>query len=364
MSMKSIGILTFHRALNYGAILQTYALQKALEQCGADAKIIDYRAEFNERRFERQKLKTLVKPRQLYGVIFRNAYMLFDRGPFEGFYRRMQFTAPCYQLKELHKECNALDRVVVGSDQVWNLACTEEDDAYFLPFLKEREKKCSYAASFGFEQIPSEYQQAYKTYLQDFSMISVREKSGVRIVKDLIGKQADYNVDPTLMIPKEEWASIAENTLVPKTPYVLLYLMSEDQKLIRFAKTLAKQKKCTIVYINDRLLKLHGAKNVRKIKPEQWLGLFQNAAYICTNSFHGTAFSINMNKQFFLRYIPRSIANSRLQCIIEEYGLSERLIENWNGEELTYAAINEKLDANRQKALSYLGEIVQGTVHE
>ena len=364
MSEKRIGILTFHRALNYGAILQTYALQKALEHCGADARVIDYRAEFNERRFERQKLRTLLKPRQLYGVIFRNSYMLFDRKAFEAFYRRMKFTNPCDQRHDLLAECNALDRIVVGSDQVWNLACTEEDDAYFLPFVEERDKKCSYAASFGFEQIPSVYRQAYKTYLQDFSMISVREKSGVKIVKDLIGKQADDHVDPTLILTRDEWASIAENTLVPGKPYVLLYLMSEDRKLLQFAKTLARQKNCAVYYINDRLFKLRGAKNVRQITPEQWLGLFQNAAYICTNSFHGTAFSVNMNKQFFLRYIPRSIANTRLQSIVDEYGLGGRLVENWNGEELAYSAINEKLDANRKKALRYLGDIVHGDTHE
>lgn len=360
MRNNKIGILTFHRALNYGALFQTYALQETLIKLDVDAKVIDYRAEFNEKRFQKSPLKKYLKPREMYGLLFYNSYQRRDRKNFSDFYDRLNLTEVCRSQQELVYICEGLDAVVVGSDQVWNLACTEGNDSYFLPFIDNREKKKSYAASFGYTEIPEQFKSKYRECLKDFSAISVREKSGVQNVKKLTGIDAEYVVDPTLLIKKDQWYMLADLSRVPKYPYVLLYLMSEDKKLIEFARKLAKEKGCKILYINDRLFKLRGAENLQNVTPEQWLGLFQRADYICTNSFHGIAFSINMEKNFYVRYISRSIANSRLESILKEYNLENRQIGNCTVDFIDYKTVNAQLNKNREKSLGYIKEKIIG----
>ena len=360
MKKCNVGILTFHRALNYGAVFQAYALQKTLDSMGAEAEIIDYRAEFNEKRFQRKKLRDILHVRELYSVIFRNAYMTYSRKTFEGFCQKMQMSEVCTTQDELREACSKYDRIVSGSDQVWNIACTNGDDSYFLPFLNDSQKKTSYAASIGYEKLPEQFIEQYKTWISGFSEISVREKSAVDIVGQLTGREAEYVVDPTLLLNKEEWMGLSDDTLVPKEPYVIMYLMSEDKELIRFAKKLAKEKQCKLLYIHDRLFNLPGAVNLHDVTPGQWLGLFTNADYVVTNSFHGTVFSINFNKQFFVRFIPRSIANTRIKCALEEYGLLNREIDSLDNTRCDYQTANTILAKNREHSLEFLRHRIIG----
>ena len=247
-----------------------------------------------------------------------------------------------------------------GGDEVWNIACTSGDDSYFLPFLNDSQKKTSYAASIGYQKLPEQFIEQYKTWISGFSEISVREKSAVDIVRELTGREVEYVVDPTLLLNKEEWMGLSDDTLVPKEPYVIMYLMSEDKELIRFAKKLAKEKQCKLLYIHDRLFNLPGAVNLHDVTPGQWLGLFTNADYVVTNSFHGTVFSINFNKQFFVRFIPRSIANTRIQCVLEEYGLFHREIDSLDNTRCEYQTANTILAKNREHSLEFLRNRIIG----
>lgn len=360
MEKKRIGILTFHRALNYGAVFQTYALQTAMRGLGAEADIIDYRAQFNEKRFQRKKLRDILHVRELYSVIFRNAYMTYSRKTFEGFCQKMQMSEVCTTQDGLREVCSKYDRIVSGSDQVWNIACTSGDDSYFLPFMNDSQKKTSYAASIGYQKLPEQFIEQYKTWISGFSEISVREKSAVDIVHALTGREAEYVVDPTLLLEKSDWLKLADEAKVPEEPFVLMYLMSEDRELIRFAKNLVKKNNCKLLYINDRLFKLPGAVNLRDVTPEQWLGLFAKATYVVTNSFHGTVFSINFNKQFFVRYIPHSIANTRIRCALEEYGLLNREIDSLDNTRCNYQTVNTILAKNREYSLEFLKNRIIG----
>ena len=360
MEKKKVGILTFHRALNYGAVFQTYALQMTLQNLGSQTEVIDYRAAFNEKRFRRKKLRECLSIRELYSIFFRNSYKLNSRRTFEAFNKKIPMSEICTTQDELSKICSKYDKVVAGSDQVWNIACTDGDDSYFLPFLNDSQKKTSYAASIGFERIPEQFIEQYKTWILGFSEVAVREKSAVDIVQSLTGKKAEYVVDPTLLLEKKDWLKLVDESKVSKEPFVLLYLMSEDRELIHFAKNIAKKNNCELVYINDRLFPLLGAKNLRGITPEQWLGLFAKATYIVTNSFHGTVFSINFNKQFFVKYIPRSIANTRIRCALEEYGLLSREINSWNDTQCNYKIVNMILKKNRDHSLDFLKSRIIG----
>lgn len=349
-----IGILTFHRALNYGAVFQTYALQKTIQDLGAQVDIIDYRAPFNEKRFRRKTLKDFLHFRALYGLFFQNSCKIISRNTYQSFNDRMKYSETVDNHESLEKCCRQYDKIVCGSDQVWNLACTEGDNAYFLPFVQEQEKKIAYAASFGYEVLPVQYVEKYKNWISNFAAVSVREPSGVSIVNKLTGANAEYVVDPTLLIAKSQWESLADFSRVPEQPYLLLYLMSEDRLLINFARKFARKNHLKLTYISERLFPMSGVKNLRDVTPEQWLGLFSKADYIVTNSFHGTAFSINFEKPFFLRYIPRSIANTRLQSIIKEYDLEMRTIESWDGSECDFTMAQKQLLRNKQLSIQFI----------
>ena len=355
MSNERIGILTFHRALNYGAVFQTYALERVFQKLDTDVEIIDYRASFNEKRFARKKISECIKPRQLYYILFRNAYSFDSKEVFSKFTSHLKMSLPCSNQKELSKICKKYEKIVCGSDQVWNIACTEGDDSYFLPFINNIEKKTSYAASIGYEVLPDRYKEDYRKWISNFSAISVREKTAQSIVYELTKRDASYVLDPTLLLSREEWEQLADFSRVPNKRFVVLYVMFEDKKLLNFAKNLAKREKCELIYINERLFKLKGAKNLRKVTPEQWLGLFLKADYIVTNSFHGTAFSVNFNKQFYVGYIPRSIANTRLKCILEEYNLNSQVIDNDGfGKIRSFDCINKKLSENRKLSIKFI----------
>lgn len=323
-----IGTLTFHTAHNYGAMLQAYALVYYLKQQGHDTEIIDYKAEFNEKRFAKKTISHFLNIREIYNIIFRNGYQKPCPEAFKDFYDNYLIKSTrSYSKDELKLAGTKYDRIVAGSDQVWNLACTDGDDAYFLPFVSD-DKRYSYAASMGINQIPEPQKERLTDYLQHFNCISVREKEAVGIVKSLTGKEAVQTIDPTLLLTKEQWAEIADYSRCPSDKYLLIYLMSEDRELLTFAERYAKAHYLKIVYISQRLFKRINASYLKDVTPNQWLGLFLNAEVIVTNSFHGSVFGINFGKDLFIKFIHRSIANSRLQTLVDDYNLSGHLLKN------------------------------------
>ena len=140
--------------------------------------------------------------------------------------------------------------------------------------------------------------------------------------------------------------------------------MSEDKKVISFAKKIAKRKNCKIVYINERLFNLNGAENLRNVTPTQWLGLFDKAEFVVTNSFHGTAFSINFEKEFFVRYIPHSIANTRLYSILKEYNFLKREVDETDYETCDFVHSKLKLCENREKSMLFIKKGILGIKDE
>ena len=357
-----IGTLTFHTAHNYGAVLQAYALVRTIQELGYDAEIIDYHAEFNAKRFATKPLKHYLSARQIYSILFRNAYHIPCTEVFTEFYKKYLPTSKqIYSKEDLQKSENIYDRIVTGSDQIWNLACTAGDDAYFLPFVNNKHKKSAYAASFGVASIKEEDRQKISNYIASFETISVREKEGADIVKKLTGKDACHVIDPTLLLDMEQWIQLADYSRCPDRPYLLVYLMSEDISLLRFAKRYAKYHNLKVIYISQRLFKHMNLSYLRNVTPNQWLGLFSRADTVVTNSFHGSAFAVNFGKNVFIKYIPRSIANSRLKNIIEDYQLYTHLLDKSNIGLTNFPPIDrnrvtKKLSTSRERSYDFIRE--------
>ena len=200
--------------------------------------------------------------------------------------------------------------------------------------------------------------------LNEYKIISVREKQGQEIVKELINKEARIDLDPTFLLKKEEWKKI-EKAPNEQRKYIVLFTIRKSEKIFRFAEKLAKQKNCELIYISNDRKKEVNARYIGGISPEEWLGYMDNAEYIVTNSFHGTAFSIIFQKNFFLELQPPPAkANARLENIMDMLNLREREIINGDNAYIdniiNYENVEKLIEKQSKESIKYLEDIIKG----
>lgn len=356
-----VGILTFHRTTNYGAILQTYALQYVLNSMGISTEVIDYRCKAIEERYEKNKLIAFFSIRNLIKIILKNSYIRDNRMSFTDFlHEYIKVSDQTYFDLSTNSEINEYyDCFIVGSDQVWNGECTGWDTSFFLGFT-EKNKRNAYAASFGFSRIPSEKYSWYKQNFPLFCNISVREKSGCEIIENLTHQNSVTVLDPTLLL-HEEWNVLINEKIDDKEQYILVYLMKETNSLFKAAGRLSKISGYKIIYINDRLFGRFGVDNRYYVSPCDWVGLFRNASYVLTNSFHGTAFAINFNIPFWTELLPSpSKVNERLTNLLSICDLNNRILvpESVLDEKISFDRANLVINEMREYSVNYLKQIV------
>lgn len=360
MKINKARIVTFHNAHNVGAILQCYALKNAIKNLGVDCSVVDVKNEFFYNMYKPKiQYKNVSLIRLIYNILIY---------PFKC--RKYRYYNRFINKYILDEDSSNTDQsnvaYICGSDQVWNDKCSNFDKRYFLDFVKNKEQKNSYAASFGFDKIPDEHYDEYKALLSDFNKIAVREHQGAKIVKDLLGIDVPVTIDPTFLLTKEDWGKIMSPKVRHKK-YILIYVIERSNTLVEFVKRLQASTGFEVVYIQDELIR-----NIKQFKyksffgPQEWLSLFWNASYIVTNSFHGTAFSINFNKQFFVEFLPSSFnVNSRLENILDTFDLKDRRIidsKNDNMDKLIdYNRVNDKLRDEVEKSKNYLKSILEDT---
>ncbi len=347
--MKKIAILTLIHSNNYGAVLQAYALKYALFKMGANAQLINYLPA----RAKSITLKNILKHTIFY------PWVLYVNYKFSCFFHFLS-DMPVYKKKNLTKLNPLFDCFIVGSDQVWNIQGRNYDTSYLLDFVKDNNKKFSYAASVGKTTLTQRETNLMVSFLSFFKQISVRENSVVQLINRISKKEVKCHIDPTLLLQEAEWGKIAQ---VPnKKNYILLYLMNRNPSILSFAKKLANKKNLQLILLSTSPA---GYKNVRNVcpTPQQWLGYFFHAKYVITNSFHGLAFSINLKKDFFVGFLPPpSEVNSRLENLLQITGLQNRLYtcftDNYD-EPIDWKTVQKKLNIERQKAFDYLKEIIR-----
>ena len=355
-----VGIITFHRARNYGAVLQAFALMTYITKNfkNADAKIIDYRCKFIE---EFYTLRNPQKGIKNFIKYFLSKNTIKKRNAtFQDFIdTKLKLSLPCdmSDIKYL-----SFDKYIAGSDMIWHWHTHEGielfDDSYFLNFVDDASKKYSYASSFGTDKIPQKYNSHYRKLLADFQFISVRERSGIEIVKNLTGKESSCNIDPTLLFNHEDWKKIA---IPPKeNRYVILYEVggiSQDMK--ETAVYIAKKLKCKLITLfseydlKQYLLTKNG---IFGFSPCEFLGWINNAEFVVTNSFHGTAFSIIFHK-YFLSEINTWSKNNRSLELINLLQLQDRILDRKKiviDNPIDWENVDLILDAERKKSFNLL----------
>ena len=330
-----VGILTFHDAHNYGVVLQAYALKKYIQKLGYEVKIINYHHETipdgypkedNEKRWEKfnKFIKTLID----------NEEKVYT--------------------KEEDLEQLDIDFWICGSDQIWNTEITRGFNRGFFLDFKTNGKKISYAVSMGIPELPKEYEQKFKESLEKLDEISVREESLKQYAEKFVDKKIEITLDPTLLLDVSDY----EKLLVENSygQYVLIYALGPDERLIKIAKKIAKEKKVEIIELNDKAKKDYFCKQISDASPEEFLSLIKNAKAVITNSFHGTIFSIIFKKEFYT--ITRLNRNSRMENILKIVGMEDRLINDISDlrkvKEQDYEKAYIRLKEEKQKSKDFL----------
>lgn len=367
--MKKIGILTFHRATNYGAILQAYGLLSYLNNQGYEAKIIDYAPSGMGRLFmpiKATSIKAIIKS------ILLNVYNL--RSLRRRYKKLKVFTKYINGVLPLTKKVSGVNNVpkfdayIVGSDQIWNVCFTGGiDPLYWGVFNRKEGKMISYAGSAAENMDNSFYSNDNYKLLETFDSISVREYELQKYLEDkLPNKSISKVLDPTLLAGPECFKQLTKGQRIISNKYILIYqvIRSRNDSVYEYAKKIAHKFGCEVIEINRSKINIIGSNTNsynRIVDPSMFVNLFQHAEYIITTSFHGTAFSLLFNKPFSVISINDAI-NSRAKDLLDSVGLSSRLITlpaEIEASSINWQDVNSNLDELRKKSEYFLAEALK-----
>ena len=369
--MKTIGIITYHHYYNYGTMLQALALQEKVEQLGYQAELIDFKQDNSLSRYEMLKLRikrmpVYIKERKKYRALADSREKIKEKNElFEQFYKtylhvgKKKYTTT----QQLMENPPVYDGYVVGSDQTWNPFVANSPEAFFLPFVENKSKKGSYGPSLAVKSLSDEKEKEYRKKLSNFSFLSCREQDGAQLLSRITQKEVKCVLDPTLLLSAKEWGKYCEFE-IPKEPYILVYFLGEKSEHRRAVEKIQKLTNWKIISLPAAYLEMEN-NDYKKLwgGPEEFLSLIRGAALICTDSFHGTMFSINFQRNFFSfcksSDSEESSENSRLYSALNIFGLSNRIIHNMDNLTAEDISIDYKnvipiLEEQRRDSIEYL----------
>ena len=380
---KKVGIVSCYFKHNYGSMLQAYATQKILDYMNIENETIniDKNIDFSNGKkkyymgqvfnFQFIKSKLGMIKLKLDKKINKNLgknISIRDK-KYEEFRKTFRLTEPYKTYAELHEKAEKdYSSVIVGSDQLW-LPVNVVADYYTLNWVPEDVNKISFSTSFGVSVIPEKYKEAYKKFLNRINYLSTREVAGQKIIKDLTGRDATLVCDPTLLFNKVEWMSIQKEEPIIKGKYIFCYFLGKNIEHRKFAERLKEKTGYKIVSLNhaDEYVKysdVFADETPYDVGPAEFLNMIRNAEYVCTDSFHGTVFSLINNVKFFTfrRYSNKSkvSTNSRIDSLLGIVNLKERLIngdedvEKENEKKIDFENVNIKLEEFRNTSKEFL----------
>ena len=319
-----IGIITFHFVLNYGGVLQAYALSKCLKKMGHDAYFIDYQPDYHVKRYQWKWDYCGLHPTNIIFAVLRKRFNDFTS-------KHLKLTSRLYNsLEDLQAGPPEAEAYICGSDQIWNAEITNFDPAYFLCFAPENIKKISYAASFGKTNFTEMQQRKLREYIEVIQSLSVREQNGVNFISDFTDRKAACVLDPTLLIT--DYDEVTSQNCI-KDEYILVVNLLNNPLINQTADFISKQLCLKKVVLNKYSLKDLAWDEKRLYpSPDGYLGLIKNAKFVVTNSFHGTVFSIVFKKKFIVTALSghSSQKNSRMTELLNKIGLSRFFINDFD----------------------------------
>ena len=339
-----VGIITLIGYSNYGNRLQNYAVQEVLKQTGAEVETLSSLLCFNDMNFIKgnyfQKIKNLIKSNYtLYQLVqkFKNLKLQKDKELIVKQKKFKEFTQKNINMSNLKMimpykkiDTSDFDYFVSGSDQVWNYEFGHGNWLYFLQFAPSQ-KRISYAASIGLDEIPKERIEQFKKYVSGMKYISVREQRAKEIIEELTDKKADVVLDPTMMLSLKQWSEISQKPSIDiADQYILLYFLgtvSDERR--KFIENYAKENNCEVIDV-ENLKDSEGNKYIAD--PGEWVYLIANCEWMFTDSFHGCVFSIIHHRQFYVFHRTKEDFSdagmfSRIETLTDMFRLESRIQE-------------------------------------
>lgn len=358
-----IGILTFHCAHNFGAVLQCYALQEVLKMMNHEVEILNYRPQYLATQCPKVRLNTFKckNPLRLYNKItflipqLKKKYRLYTK--FENDY--YQLSPPISNKDQFINIANKYQYIVIGSDQVWNTKYNHKDMLWFGAFCNDLKntKLIAYAASAGNPSFSIEEIQEMSTYINQFKDISVREHELKNVLSPYIKQNIQCVLDPTLMAPPSIWKRFQNVNINEKDPYILIYQARKDNNVFRIAKQIAKQKHWNIITIDFHDNSTGIYKRYHKtISPYQFVSYVKKAQCVITTSFHGTVFSI-INETPFYTLRLNDGADARNEEILKLLKLENRFINKMDNivfSKVDFQICNQTLKILREQSYNFL----------
>ncbi len=385
--MKKIGLVTLYNSDNYGAMLQAYALQTTIRNLGCGCEIVQHDRFGVPLRHERKTRRDKINDNlQYFRMSLRHPRVLtyfwqaWDKRLKRDLkrntarcreFRRDFFTAlsPVFynSIQQVRDDPPRCDAFVCGSDQIWNPARFEGAAPFFLDFGGDDVGRIAYAPSLAVDRIPESMRPQYKKWLGRFQAVSVRERTGCDAIEEATGIKPRCVLDPTFLLDRVEWAALAEEDPNRRRKYVFCYFLGKENFIAAYdaIRKVAKRLDADIVVLPKGRHSL--AKGLcpadQLCGPRAFLGYIKNAAYVLTDSFHGTALALNFRKDFG---VFRGRANSsfvhkfvRIQNILDALDLGGRAFSQGDPPPMApvdYASAAPKLDALVRESRTFLAD--------
>lgn len=386
MSDKKIAVVSCYFKHNYGSMLQAYATQMALDKLNYDNETIDITGFDGE--IKKAKLKYFAKASLTSDILlsklgmaknvlkkklskgeYTNKIQIRDK-KFDDFSKKYFRLSPIYSsMTELSNKCEErYSSVLVGSDQLW-LPANIAANYYTLSFVPDTVNTIAYSTSFGQSQLPKSVAKKASAFLNKIKHIGVREETGQKLVKDIVGRNVPVVCDPTMLFTGEEWMSIQQEAPIVDGKYIFCYFLGNNPSHREFVKRLKKKTGYKVVALThlDEYIKSdenYADETPYDVDPADFVNLIRNAKYICTDSFHCSVFSILYRKQFltFRRFNRDTIqsTNSRLDSLFNLVGVDNRFVnpeddvKKYLNIDTDYDLVHEKLAKVRDQSYIYL----------
>lgn len=378
--MKKIGLVLAYKGVNYGMLLQAFATQRMIEKMGYDTEIIDYtRIGFKHIRF------TPYLPIYFVSEVLKNKQKKKNQPVLDEIHKkniadRKSVSNKFIEDKLLHRvKINGVEElekyvqsefggVLIGSDQIW------PPDAAFgnfttLRFAPDDMNKVSYATSLGVSKYPFWCKSSAKNFMKRINHISVREEQGKEIINGFLDKDVKVVCDPTYLFSKEEWQELIPDEKIIDGDYVLCYFLGDTREHKMLAKEYCKKHGVKLVSIlstesSSDIDVSYADKVVTGLGPDGFINLIRHAKAVMTDSFHGLAFSVINNKEFYVFYRTvvgsKNSRNSRIDNILNMWGLQSRLVLNdadvddFDLTPIDYVRVNALVEKKRAFSMDYL----------
>lgn len=366
---KEVGIITTSNAINYGAVLQAYALKEAISEQGLKVEIINYSGNIGK-----MGRKIFRSNSNIKNIIYNSTILMNKR------YRKRRHDLICIfdefksnELKVFGKvlcDKNSIESVlqydilIIGSDQLWNLNLMD-DDIYFLPFYQKYPHivYCAYAISIAEEMSESQIR-SIQERTRHFKRISIREKKTADYLKKVLDREIENTIDPVFLLSREKWSKIVGKRMNLPKDYIFVFLIGrhhQDKDMVNYFHRKTGKK---VVVLNLHPIEYISADKIfHVVEPFGFIELIREASLIVTDSFHATAFSIIFNKEFYT--IQRANRNIRITNLYEILEIKDRFVKQDNYQDtlsmvtIQYDNVNRRIQNEREKSIQYLREILE-----